>query len=274
MNYVSTTLGVARVEQDHFALLDTPYTDIAAAIRDTGSLDILRGSAERGSLELSTRLIPPLGRQTTTWGVGLNYRSKAAVSGRGIPTSPILFLAAPSSIAGPGEEVAVPYSKTNQMDYEGEIAVIVGRRIYQSQPENVWSCLAGLTGANDMTARDVMAATGNPLLAKSFPGFCALGASVREIRDSDRDSITVRTWLNGELQQEDDTTGLIFPVDELLAHMSWYCALEPGDVILTGTPAGTGEDRNHFLGPMDTITVEVSGVLPLVNRVVSDIVSR
>jgi 2-keto-4-pentenoate hydratase/2-oxohepta-3-ene-1,7-dioic acid hydratase in catechol pathway len=155
------------------------------------------------------------------------------------------------------------------MDYEGEIAVVVGRRLYRAQPDEVWPAVAGITAGNDLTARDVMRATGAPVLAKSFPGFSPLGASlVTPDELPDRDRIGVRTLVNGELRQDDDSSGMIFLIPDLLARLSYYVALEPGDVVLTGTPAGTGQDRHCFLAVGDEIRVEVDSVLPLVTTVV------
>lgn len=270
---VTTRRGLALVEDDHVALLDTPFPDAGCVIRETGSLAALARSRVVDRIEREAALLdllPPLGRPAATWGVGLNYHSKAAIAGREAPTSPILYVAAPSSAAGPGEDLALPDGQTEQMDYEGEIAVVVGRRLYQAQPGLVWSSLAAVTAANDITARDVMTTTATPLLAKSFPGFSPLGASVRAVTDADRAAIRVRSWVNGALRQDEDSTDMIFPIDELLARISWFCALEPGDVVLTGTPAGTGQDGGTFLAPGDVVIVEVDGVLPLVNRIVAD----
>jgi 2-keto-4-pentenoate hydratase/2-oxohepta-3-ene-1,7-dioic acid hydratase in catechol pathway len=269
---VSTRRGLARVEPDHLALLDTPFANAGAVIRDTGSLDVLDSCAvvERLTREAGLpELLPPLGQPAALWGVGLNYRSKAEITGRPVPTEPILYIAASSSVAGPDQDLVLPADQVGQMDYEGEIALVIGRRLYQSSEEQVWDHIAAITAANDVTARDVMKATATPLLAKSFPGFSPLGTSVRSTVASDPTSIRLRTWVNGELRQDDDSTGMIFSVEELVARISWYCVLEPGDVVLTGTPAGTGQDGGCYLCPGDTVTVEVDGVLPLVSRVVA-----
>ena len=269
---VSTRRGLARVEPDHLALLDTPFANAGAVIRETGSLEALDSCVvvERTDRHAGLpELLPPLGRPAAIWGIGLNYRSKAEITGRSVPGEPIFYLAAPSSVAGPGQDLVLPAGQVTQMDYEGEIALVVGKRIYRSGPEQVWERIAAVTAANDVTARDVMAATGAPLLAKSFPGFSPIGASVRGVVGPDRESIRLRTWVNDELRQDDDSSGMIFAVEELISRISWYCALEPGDVVLTGTPAGTGQDRGCYLCAGDTVTVEVDGVLPLVNRIVA-----
>ncbi|WP_235734658.1 fumarylacetoacetate hydrolase family protein [Nocardioides alcanivorans] len=201
--------------------------------------------------------------------MGLNYRSKAARAGRDLPTDPILFLAAPTSVAAPGARVAVPAGVTEEMDYEAEIALVIGRPLYRASESQVWDCIAGITSANDMTARDVMRATATPVLAKSFPGFKPLGPSVCTVDEfAQRDDIPVRSWVNDELQQDDTSAGFIFQVPELLARISRHTPLRPGDVVLTGTPAGTGQDRGCFLVPGDRIRIEIGPLLPLITTVV------
>lgn len=269
MQLVATASGVGRVEGDEIALLDAPFPHLGAVVEQAGSLDALAACTVRERVPLAgTELTAPLGTPRAVWGVGLNYRSKAAHTGRSLPTDPILYLGAPSAVVAPGSRVSVPAGQTVEMDYEGELAVIVGRRLYQARPEEVWASIAGITAANDMTARDVMRATATPTLAKSFPGFNPLGASVCTLDElADRDCIPVRTWVNDELRQDDSSDGMIFTVPDLLARVSWFAALEPGDVVLTGTPAGTGQDRNDFLVPGDRIRIEVGPVLPLVTTV-------
>ena len=269
MQLVATASGVGRVEGDEIALLDTPFPHLGAVVEATGSLAGLADCAVRARRPLAgAELTAPLGAPRAVWGVGLNYRSKAAQTGRPLPTEPILYLGAPSAVVAPGAAVSVPTGQTVEMDYEGELAVVVGRRLYQAAPEDVWASIAGITAANDMTARDVMRATATPTLAKSFPGFNPLGASVCTLDEvADPDCIPVRTWVNDELRQDDSSDGLIFSVPDLLARVSWFAALEPGDVVLTGTPAGTGQDRAQFLAPGDRIRIEVGPVLPLVTTV-------
>jgi 2-keto-4-pentenoate hydratase/2-oxohepta-3-ene-1,7-dioic acid hydratase in catechol pathway len=269
MQLVTTRAGLGRIEDGAVALLDTPFPHIGAVLEQEGSLLSLASRTVRRRVALDeTTLMAPLGRPRAVWGVGLNYASKAARTGRGLPEQPILYLAASSAVPEPGAPVVIPQAVT-EPDYEGEIAVVVARRLHQASESEVWPAIAGITAANDMTARDVMRATGAPALAKSHPGFTPLGPSLRTPDDlGDRDAIRVRTRVNGEVLQDDTSAGMIFPVPDLLSRLSWFTALEPGDVVLTGTPAGTGQDRACFLADGDEIRVEVDGVLPLVTRVV------
>lgn len=267
MQYVVTEYGVGRVERDEIALLETQFRHLGDVIEATGSLRVLGACAERGRVPVATTsLVRPLGRPGAVWGVGLNYHSKAQQTGRGVPTEPILYLAAPSGVLSPTDEVRLP-AGVEEPDYEGEIAVVVGRRLFECAPAEVWPAIAGVTTANDMTARDVMRTTGLPVLAKSFPGFTPLGPSVGEVHDfAAPDAIGIRTWLNGVAVQQDSSAGMIFPVEELISRLSRYVSLEPGDVVLTGTPAGTGQDRREFLKDGDEVRIEVDGLLPLVTR--------
>jgi len=266
---VVTRDGVGRLEEGGIALLDSAFPDVAALLRVAGSLDLLAAARvlDRVPLE-GCELRAPVGGSSAVWGVGLNYHSKAARAGRAVPVEPILYLAASSAVIGPDAEVTVPVEQTAEMDYEGEIAVVIGQPLYQAEPSAVWPAVAGITAANDITARDVMRATGSPTLAKSFPGFNPLGASFVTVDElPDRDAIGVRTFVNGELRQAGDSSGMIFAIPELVARLSQLVALEPGDIVLTGTPAGTGQDRQCFLAAGDEIRVEVDSVLPLVTTV-------
>jgi 2-keto-4-pentenoate hydratase/2-oxohepta-3-ene-1,7-dioic acid hydratase in catechol pathway len=266
---VATTAGVGRVENGEIAVLDLPFPHAGALLEATGSLLPATTCSIRTRLPLAdTPLLAPLGSPRAIWGVGLNYHSKAKQTHRRTPTEPILYLAASSAVVAPGSSVRIPVEHTVEMDYEGEIAVVVGRRLDRADPDDVWPAIAAVTAANDITARDVMRATAAPTLAKSFPGFNPIGASlVTPDELPDRDHIRVRTWVNDDLLQDDTSGGMIFPIPDLLARLSWFAALEPGDVVLTGTPAGTGQDRACFLAAGDEIRVEVDSVLPLCTTV-------
>ncbi|WP_371572978.1 fumarylacetoacetate hydrolase family protein [Streptomyces sp. NBC_01314] len=269
MRVVTTDAGLGRIEDGAVALLNTAFPHVGAVLEQEGSLRCLESCAVRRRIPLDeATLVAPLGRPRAVWGVGLNYVSKAARAGRGLPEQPILYLAASSGVLAPGAQVVIPQAAT-EPDYEGEIAVVVGRPLYQVSEAEVWPAIAGITAANDMTARDIMRSTAVPALAKSYPGFTPLGASICTPDDlADRDAIRVRTRVNGELVQDDTSAGMVFAITDLLSRLSWFTTLEPGDVVLTGTPAGTGQDRACFLADGDEVRVEVDGVLPLVNRIV------
>lgn len=269
---VATTAGVGRLDGDVVTVLDSPFPHPGAMIEQTGSLSGLSTCAARAELALpDATLLMPLGRPRAVWGVGLNYHSKAARTGRDVPPEPILYLSAPST-AGPDQPVVIPAVQTVEFDYEGEIALVIGARLYEADPEQVWPAIAAISAANDLSARDVMRRTGSPTLAKSFPGCNPIGMSLSTPDElPDRHCIGIRTYVNGDVCQDDTSAGMIFDIPDLIARLSRYAALEPGDVVLTGTPAGTGQDRNCFLVAGDIVRVEVDTVLPLVTAVAAPV---
>jgi 2-keto-4-pentenoate hydratase/2-oxohepta-3-ene-1,7-dioic acid hydratase in catechol pathway len=253
VHLVATIDGLARIEGDEASLLDLPFPDVAALLAAGETLATNARCLRRVPLK-DLKLISPLGTARAIWLVGLNYHSKARITARALPTQPLLFLKSPSALGGP---VELP---TDKVDYEGEVAIVIGRTAFDLRPEEVWAHIAGISAANDITARDVMMATGSPTLAKSYPGFGVVGPSVLEVDDGD---IPIRTLVNGVVQQDSSTAELIFTVPELVARISRFAVLEPGDVVLTGTPAGTGQDRDTYLRPGDVVEVQAGAALPL-----------
>lgn len=274
MEFMVTRWGIGRADGDNVQVLDVPFPDLRSVLVEHGSYDWL--STARVARTLSREeavaggLAAPLGRSGAVWGVGLNYHSKVVVTGRAIPTEPILFSAAAGAISGPGADIEFPEGCTNELDYEAEIAAVISRRMYRVDPRDAWKYVAAYTGANDMTARDVMRQTATPVLAKSFAGCKPIGASLRTVHAAeDLDRIRVRSFVNGDLRQEDTSAGMVWNITELLSRLSWFAPLQPGDVFLSGTPSGTGQDRKEFLRVGDVVEVHVEGVEPLRSCIVS-----
>ena len=183
--------------------------------------------------------------------VHLNYRSRAAQRGR-TPAQPSYFFKPSSSIAESGGELERP-AGTELLAFEGEIALIIGRPTRRVSPEDGWAAVSGVTAANDFGLYDLRAADkGSNVRSKGGDGFTPLGPAVLPAADLDPDALRVRTWLNGDLVQEGTTDDLLFPFGRLVADLSQLMTLEPGDVILTGTPAGSS-----VTVPGDTVEVEV-----------------
>lgn len=203
------------------------------------------------------------------WGVGLNYRDHAAETGRPLPEVPTLFVKSPSAVIAPDETIVVPPVVT-QPDYEGELAVVIGRRARDVPRDDALSVLAGITIGHDVSARDHQYTTGQWSWSKSFDTFCPLGPEVVSIDEVDLESgLAIETKVSGEVLQSSKTSELVFTVPELIAWISQGCTLEPGDVILTGTPAGVGAARNppRWLVDGDVVEITIEGLGTLRNPV-------
>jgi len=191
--------------------------------------------------------------------VGRNYRDHAAELGNAVPDEPLLFLKAPSSLILDGGEIVLP-PESARVDYEGELALVIGRRI-KSWPEGRWlAALAGVCCANDVTARDLQKKDGQFARAKSFDTFCPIGPAI--VPGLDPSDLAIETRVNGEVRQSARTSSMVFSPAFLVAYISRMMSLLPGDLILTGTPAGVGP-----LSPGDRVEVEIENVGVLTNRV-------
>lgn len=273
MNLVGLRGGIGRLEEDGtVSELDVPHTSIAAFLSDYGGragMDRAIACGARDNRELGAADVASvLSRGSTVWGVGLNYLSKQLATGRERPAEPVLFSKAPSAFAGVGSPIFLPEAAPDCVDYEGEIAVIIGKLLHCSSEAEAADGIGGYLAANDVTARDVMRASGNPTIAKSFPSFGQLGSVVGWPEDpAALAAVTVTTSVDGELRQADDGSGMLIPAGELVALLSRYVVLQPGDVVLTGTPAGTGDETGCYLQPGNVVEVRVGDLPPLVTEV-------
>ncbi len=217
------------------------------------------------------RLCAPVPRPGKLLAVARNYAEHAAERGaRERPVEPVLFVKASSSVIGPGEDVVLP-AASEQVDYEGELAVVIGRPLREASEADALACVAGYTVANDVTARDFQHARGQHFLGKSCDTFCPLGPLLLTADGvSDPQDLELRTRLCGEVVQGARTKEMLFGVAEILAFASRLMTLEPGDVVLTGTPAGVGaaKDPPRYLRDGDVIEVEIDRIGCLRNPVV------
>ena len=184
-----------------------------------------------------------------TFGIGLNYRAHAEETGKGLPETPIVFMKLPSSSAAPFAPVPCP-EVVRRLDYEGELAVVMG---FGGQ-------VAGYAVADDVTARDLQKREPQWTRAKGADGFCPWGPWITTADEvPDPEDLAVRTWVNGELRQDSRTSDLIFGIEAIVAFLSETCTLEPGDLILTGTPSGVGayQDPPAFLQDGDVVRIEI-----------------
>jgi 2-keto-4-pentenoate hydratase/2-oxohepta-3-ene-1,7-dioic acid hydratase in catechol pathway len=191
--------------------------------------------------------------------VGRNYRAHAKELGNEVPAEPLMFLKPPSAVIDPGAAIELP-PQSERVEYEGELAVVLGRRLRRASPDEARAAIAGYTCANDVTARDIQRREGQFTRAKGFDTFCPLGPWMVTERPAPDAAVTVR--VNGTQRQRGHFRDMVFGIDELLSFMSHVMTLDPGDVVLTGTPDGVGP-----LAPGDSVEVEIDGVGVLVNSV-------
>ncbi len=218
----------------------------------------------------AVRLLAPVPRPGKITGIGLNYADHAAEGGREKPQYPMIFTKAVSAVIAMGEPIRIPLV-TSMVDFEGELAVVIGKRAKDVPSKDALDYVAGYTICNDVSGRDYQQRS-SPTAGKSFDTFAPLGPSI-VTRDEvpDPHVLDIRTVVSGEEMQHSNTRYLIFNVNYLIDYLSHIFALEPGDVISTGTPAGVGLFRNpqRFLKPGDTVRIEVEKVGVLENPVVA-----
>jgi 2-keto-4-pentenoate hydratase/2-oxohepta-3-ene-1,7-dioic acid hydratase in catechol pathway len=202
--------------------------------------------------------------------VGLNYMDHCREQHVTPPDRPTLFAKFPTSVIGPGDPIRWPADFSTQVDYEAELAVVIGRTASRVAEADALGHVFGYTAANDVTARDVQRGDKQWIRGKAADTFCPLGpvvATVDEIADPQQ--LAIRARVNGEVRQDSHTREMIFPVAALIAFVSRAITLEPGDVILTGTPDGVGVFRSPqvFLVPGDRVEIEVGDLGVLANVV-------
>jgi 2-keto-4-pentenoate hydratase/2-oxohepta-3-ene-1,7-dioic acid hydratase in catechol pathway len=201
---------------------------------------------------------PPLPSKIVA--VGRNYAEHAKELGNEPPQEePLLFLKAPSALIYAGDEIVLP-PESSRVDYEGELVLVIGRRVKDWPAERWQEALAGVSCGNDVTARDLQKKDGQWARAKSFDTFCAVGPEI--VSDVDCSDLAIQTRVNGAVRQSSRTSFMMFPPRFLVAYVSRMMTLLPGDLIFTGTPAGIGP-----LAPGDMVEVEIENVGILANRV-------
>jgi len=210
----------------------------------------------------AAELLPPV-TPTKIICVGRNYRDHAKELGNEVPTEPLLFFKPPSSLLAPGGVIRLPAAAA-RVDFEGELALVIARRVRNLKAEEWAKAIRGYTLANDVTARDLQKKDGQWTRAKGFDTFCPVGPIVSDEVDPEA-GLTIETRVNGELRQQGSTLDFIFRIPELLAYITAAITLEPGDLVLTGTPAGVGP-----LVSGDRVEVTVFGLGVLANTVQPD----
>jgi 2-keto-4-pentenoate hydratase/2-oxohepta-3-ene-1,7-dioic acid hydratase in catechol pathway len=201
--------------------------------------------------------------------IGKNYADHAKETGSDIPDEPIVFAKLPSAVIGTGAAITWRESVTQKVDYEGELGVIFARRAFEVPEDKAMEYVFGYTIGNDVTARDLQQAKdGQWMRSKSIDTFCPLGPCiVTKDELPDPANIAIRTTVNGELRQDGNTRDLIFSIPRLIAYCTRYFHFEPGDLLLTGTPAGVGHGMNppQYLKDGDVVSITIDGIGTLTN---------
>ncbi|KAJ4176107.1 hypothetical protein NW759_016890 [Fusarium solani] len=229
------------------------------------------GFTQRGQTKIVSKLLCPLESTPHIICVGLNYKKHAAEANLTVPTYPVIFTKPSDALAGPYDPVHVHPDAQSQLDFEGELCVIIGRDVKNISEEDALDCVLGYAIGNDVSARNfqIPAASGGQFCyAKSFDGFAPIGPAIwsRSVVP-DPQSLHYKTMVNGEVVQQTSTGDMIWSVRQLIAHLSQGTTLRRGTVIMTGTPSGVGFFRNSFLKDGDMVEVEVDGLGKISNRI-------
>ncbi|MGB8259659.1 MAG: fumarylacetoacetate hydrolase family protein [Terracidiphilus sp.] len=245
--------------------------DVIASGHTTHGAFVGRSTCEVHRLS-EVRLHAPLQRPPRIFAIGLNYRDHAIESGMAIPTTPVVFFKLQTAIAGPGQPIVLP-KNSSQVDYEAEMAFVIGKGGYRI-PASAWrEHVFGYTIVNDVSARDIQLATSQWTMGKSFPTFCPIGPAIVTADEiADPHALDIRLDIDGVEHQHSNTRELIFKVPELVEYLSSIVPLLPGDVVSTGTPSGVGLGRTpqRWLRPGETVTITIEGLGSLTNPVVAE----
>jgi len=216
--------------------------------------------------------LPPVPRPQKILAFGANYRAHCAESGMPVPQKPIVFVKVPTALIAHGEDIVYPRI-TKELDYEGELAVVIGKRARNVREDEAMDYVAGYTIMNDVSARDLQRTEGQWSRAKGCDTFAPCGpwlVTADEIDDPY--ALQIETRVNGEVRQQASTGDMVFPIPRLIAHVTEGITLLPGDIISTGTPAGVGVYRQPpgLLQPGDEVAIRIEGIGELINGVVAE----
>ncbi len=257
-----------------FAAGGDPQYGVVELAEDGGpnpdTVSVLTGDPMAMSVKLTgerrrtddVRLLAPVIPRSKIVAVGRNYAAHAAEMSEEVPKTPLTFFKPNTSVIGPGEPIIYP-AASREVSYEGELAVVIGRICKEVPTSRVPEVIFGYTVANDVTARDLQKTDGQWARAKGYDTFCPLGPWITTHQELDEvASLAIRTSLDGELRQDGNTKDLIFTIPEIVAYISSYTTLLPGDVILTGTPSGVGP-----MLPGQVVSIDIEGIGTLTNPV-------
>jgi 2-keto-4-pentenoate hydratase/2-oxohepta-3-ene-1,7-dioic acid hydratase in catechol pathway len=229
---------------------------------------------QESSLPLGTvRLGPPIADPQKIVCLGLNYRDHAAETGMDIPDSPVVFAKYANSLIGPHDDIVLPAVASEAVDYEAELAVVIGSRTRKVAAAEALAHVAGVMAFNDVSARDLQMSSSQWTLGKAVDTFGPCGPTLVSLDEiGDLQALSVRARVNGVTVQDGSTSDMIFRIADIISMLSMVMTLEPGDIIATGTPAGVGYGRTPplMLQPGDVVEVDIPGVGLLQNAVIAD----
>lgn len=265
--------GVGALKND--AVIDLTTAGLPSSMREfiaAGSDALVKAAAINAPLLPleGLRLLAPVPDPQKVVAIGLNYMDHCREQNVAVPTNPLVFAKFPSSIIGPGEAIRFDPALTNQVDWEAELGVIIGRRARRVSRADALSYVFGYTPLNDVSARDLQFGDRQWVRGKSLDTFCPFGPAITTADEiPDPQALRISSRVNGMTMQNSTTAEMIFPVDELIAFVSNAFTLEPGDVIATGTPDGVGVFRNPkvFLHHGDRVEIEIEKLGVLSNPV-------
>ncbi|MFD5865831.1 fumarylacetoacetate hydrolase family protein [Agromyces sp. NPDC127015] len=238
------------------AFLSGDGPDRAAAALAAGRLPELTGAA-------GLRVGAPISRPGAVYCIGMNYAAHAAESGSAPPEQLVMFMKSPNTVVGPDDDVTIPPG-SEKTDWEVELGIVIGRRASRLRsPAEARAHIAGFVTANDLSERDWQLAVsgGQWSKGKSAPGFCPTGPWLATPDELDADDVRLRSFVNGEPRQDSRTSDLIFGIDTIVWELSRFLALEPGDLVLTGTPEGVAlSGRFPYLRAGDVVEIEIDGL--------------
>jgi 2-keto-4-pentenoate hydratase/2-oxohepta-3-ene-1,7-dioic acid hydratase in catechol pathway len=213
-------------------------------------------------------LLAPIAQPPKIICLGLNYRDHAAETGKTLPKEPIIFMKPRTAIIGPGEKINKSFVK--ELDYEGELAIVMGKRCKNVTAEEAKNCVFGYTVFNDISAREIQFGDKQWTRGKSFDTFAPTGPCITtKAQLPDTGNLRIRTWVNGDLRQDGTTRNMVFNVEEIVHQLSRVMTLEPCDIIATGTPAGVAMAMKQpkWLQKGDVVRIEIDGIGALENEV-------
>lgn len=249
--------------------IDAP--DTAAAIERSEAITAAVDRGDAPVAEVGGPWLCPIVRPEKVFGIGLNYLDHIREAGARRPERPVVFAKFPNALNDPTGDIVVSPRLSTSIDYEVELAVVIGRQVRDATPSNALDAVFGYCVANDVSARDLQAAEAQFSRSKSFDTFCPIGPWITTAGSvGNPQDLSIRSEVNGEVRQDSTTAEMIYSVEELIVFLSQRLTLKPGDVILTGTPHGVGfaMEPPRFLAAGDRVRCEIEGLGSLDNRIV------